>query len=117
MGASTQESEDNCAKMAVSEVRDFLENGNIKNSVNYPNCEAGVCSTEGRITIAHKNVPNMLSQFTALFAKDGVNIENMVNKSRGDYAYSLFDLDHAVEADVKATLEAVEGILKVRIIK
>ena len=92
LGASTQESEDNCAKMAVSEIRDFMENGNIKNSVNYPNCDAGVCSTAGRITIAHKNVPNMLTRFTALFSKDGVNIENMMNKSRGDYAYTILDI-------------------------
>ena len=92
LGASTQESEDNCAKMAVSEIRDFMENGNIKNSVNYPNCDAGVCQTAGRITIAHKNVPNMLSQFTTLFSKDGVNIENMVNKSRGNFAYTILDI-------------------------
>lgn len=117
LGASTQESEDNCAKMAVSEIRDFIENGNVKNSVNYPNCDAGVCSTQGRITIAHKNVPNMLSQFTALFSKDGVNIENMVNKSRGNYAYSIFDICSDVKDDVVKELEAVEGVIRVRVIK
>lgn len=117
LGASTQESEDNCAKMAVHQIRDFIENGNIKNSVNYPNCEAGVCSTEGRITVAHKNVPNMLSQFTSLFSKDGINIENMVNKSRGDYAYTIFDICSESTEAVVRELEAVEGVIRVRIIK
>ena len=117
LGASTQESEDNCAKMAVHEIRDFMENGNIKNSVNYPNCDAGVCSTEGRITVAHKNVPNMLSQFTTLFSKDGVNIENMVNKSRGDYAYSIFDVCSEVKDSVVKDLAAIDGVIRVRVIK
>ncbi|MCI5732122.1 MAG: phosphoglycerate dehydrogenase [Eubacterium sp.] len=117
LGASTQESEDNCAKMAVHEIRDFMENGNIKNSVNYPNCDAGVCSTEGRITVAHKNVPNMLSQFTTLFSKDGVNIENMVNKSRGDYAYSIFDVCSEVKESVIKDLAAIDGVIRVRVIK
>lgn len=117
LGASTQESEDNCAKMAVSEIRDFIENGNIKNSVNYPNCDAGICSTEGRIAVAHKNVPNMLTQFTGIFAKDNVNIENMVNKSRGDYAYSIFDICSEIKEDVVKELEAIDGVIRVRVIK
>lgn len=117
LGASTQESEDNCAKMAVAEIRDFMENGNIKNSVNYPNCDAGVCSTEGRITVAHKNVPNMLSQFTAMFSQDGVNIENMVNKSRGDFAYSIFDVCSEIKDSVVKDLEAIDGVIRVRVIK
>lgn len=117
LGASTQESEDNCAKMAVSEIRDFMENGNIKNSVNYPNCDAGVCSTEGRITVAHKNVPNMLSQFTTMFSKDGVNIENMVNKSRGNFAYSIFDVCSEIKERVVKDLEAIDGVIRVRVIK
>ena len=117
LGASTQESEDNCAKMAVSEIRDFMENGNIKNSVNYPNCDAGVCQTAGRITIAHKNVPNMLSQFTTLFSKDGVNIENMVNKSRGDYAYTIFDICNPSTEKLVNELQAIDGVIKVRIVK
>ena len=117
LGASTQESEDNCAKMAVHQIRDFMENGNIKNSVNYPNCDAGVCSTEGRITVAHKNVPNMLSQFTTLFSKDGVNIENMVNKSRGDYAYSIFDVCSEIKDRVVKDLAAIDGVIRVRVIK
>ena len=117
LGASTQESEDNCAKMAVSEIRDFMENGNIKNSVNYPNCDAGVCQTAGRITIAHKNVPNMLSQFTTLFSKDGVNIEIMVNKSRGNFAYTILDICSDSTDEVVKELEALDGVIRVRVIK
>lgn len=117
LGASTQESEDNCAKMAVSEIRDFMENGNIRNSVNYPNCDAGVCSAEGRVTVAHKNVPNMLTQFTGLFAKDNVNIENMINKSRGDYAYTIFDVSSKVIEEVVNELKAIDGVIRVRVIK
>ena len=117
LGASTQESEENCAKMAVSEIRDFMENGNIKNSVNYPNCDAGVCQTAGRITIAHKNVPNMLSQFTTLFSKDGVNIENMVNKSRGNFAYTILDICSDSTDEVVKELEALDGVIRVRVIK
>ena len=117
LGASTQESEDNCAKMAVSEIRDFMENGNIKNSVNSPNCDAGVCQTAGRITIAHKNVPNMLSQFTTLFSKDGVNIENMVNKSRGNFAYTILDICSDSTDEVVKELEALDGVIRVRVIK
>ncbi len=117
LGASTQESEDNCAKMAVSEIRDFMENGNIKNSVNYPNCDAGVCQTAGRITIAHKNVPNMLSRFTTLFSKDGVNIENMVNKSRGNFAYTILDICSDSTDEVVKELEALDGVIRVRVIK
>lgn len=117
LGASTQESEDNCAKLAVREIRDFIENGNIKNSVNYPNCDAGICSTEGRITICHKNVPNMISRFTALFSKDGVNIETMLTKSRGDYAYTILDICSSSTDKVVEELEALSGVIRVRVIK
>ena len=117
LGASTQESEDNCAKLAVREIRDFVENGNIKNSVNYPNCDAGVCSTEGRITINHKNVSNMLSQFTTLFSKDGVNIETMVSKSRGDYAYTILDICSSSTDKVVKELESLKDVIRVRVIK
>lgn len=117
LGASTQESEDNCAKMAVHEIREFLENGNIKNSVNYPNCDAGVCPTESRVTIAHKNVPNMLSRFTSLFSKDGINIENMVNKSLGNFAYTILDICSDEVDGVAEELEAMDGVIRVRIIK
>ncbi len=117
LGASTQESEDNCAKMAVSALRDFVENGNIRNSVNYPNIDAGVCSTEGRITILHKNVPHMLSRFTALFSQDGINIENMMNKSRGDFAYTVLDICSATPEKVVKDLEALDSVIRVRVIK
>ena len=117
LGASTAESEDNCAIMAVKEIRDYIENGNIKNSVNYPNCSMGKCTAVARIGVLHKNVKGMISKLTTVLGDAGVNISDMTNKSRGDYAYSLFDLDHAVDADVKAALEAVDEVLKVRIIK
>lgn len=117
LGASTEESEDNCAVMAVNELREFIENGNIINSVNYPNCDAGVCKSAGRVTIAHKNVPNMLTQFTGVFAKEGVNITDMVNKSRGEYAYSVLDTETAIGDHAVAALNAIEGVLKVRIVK
>lgn len=117
LGASTEESEDNCAKMAVKEVMDYLENGTIRNSVNYPDCEPGGCATEGRVTICHKNIPNMLTQFTAAFSSAGVNIENMVNKSRGEYAYTVLDVNAKVSGDTVGQLEGISGVLKVRAVK
>ncbi len=117
LGASTQESEDNCAKMAVKQLREFLENGNIINSVNYPALDAGVCATEGRIAVAHKNVHSMLSQFTTVFSKEGINIENMINKSRGDYAYTIFDICSRSTDEIVRDLEGIDGVIKVRIIK
>lgn len=117
LGASTEESEDNCAKMAVKQIREFIENGNIKNSVNYPNLDAGVCTTEGRIAVAHRNKHSMLSQFTTVFGKDGINIENMVNKSRGDYAYTVFDICSVATDAIVKDLEAIEGVIRVRVIK
>ncbi|HAH19117.1 MAG TPA: 3-phosphoglycerate dehydrogenase, partial [Eubacterium sp.] len=117
LGASTEESEDNCAVMAVNEIRDFLENGNIKNSVNYPACDMGKCTAAGRVTIAHKNVPNMLSQFTNVFASVNANISDMIDKSRGEFAYAILDLDSPADADIVSKLEAIEGVIKVRVIK
>ena len=117
LGASTEESEDNCAKMAVRQVMDYLENGNIVNSVNFPNCDMGICTTAGRITLLHKNIPNSLSQFTAAISGEGVNIAGLVNKSRGDYAYTMFDLDHTPSADAVEALKKIEGVLRVRVIK
>lgn len=117
LGASTEESEDNCAVMAVKQLKDYLENGNIKNSVNYPNCDAGVCTTAGRVAILHKNIPNMLTQFTGAFSAENVNIANMVNKSRGDYAYSVIDVENKVDEGMVAKLTAFKGVLKVRVIK
>ena len=117
LGASTEESEDNCAMMAVRQVMDYLENGNIVNSVNFPNCEMGICTTAGRITILHKNIPNSLSQFTAAISGEGINIAGLVNKSRGDYAYTMLDLDHTPSAQAVEALTKIDGVLRVRIIK
>lgn len=117
LGASTEESEDNCAVMAVEEIRDFMENGNIRNSVNYPACDAGTCSTEGRITVAHRNIPKMLTQFTNVLSSEGINIASMTNKSRGEYSYAVFDIDSASSQDLADKLAAIEGVLKVRIVK
>lgn len=117
LGASTEESEDNCAIMAVEEIRDFMENGNIRNSVNYPACDAGVCETKGRITVAHKNIPNMLTQFTTVFSSEGINIAHMTNKSRGDYSYCIFDIDSDSTEAFAQKLSVIDGVLKVRIIK
>ena len=117
LGASTEESEDNCAIMAVEEIRDFMENGNIRNSVNYPACDAGVCETKGRITVAHKNIPNMLTQFTTVFSSEGINIAHMTNKRRGDYSYCIFDIDSDSTEAFAQKLSAIDGVLKVRIIK
>lgn len=117
IGASTEESEDNCAVMAVNEIMDFIENGNIKNSVNFPACDMGVCDKAGRVTIAHKNVPNMISQFTSAFAAANINISDMTNKSRGDYAYMILDLDASANDEVVKALEAIDGVIKVRVIK
>ncbi len=112
LGASTPESEDNCAVMAAQELKDFLENGNIKNSVNFPNCDMGkVCGS--RVTVAHKNVPSMLTQLTDVFAKDGINIENMINKSRGDIAYTMIDTHSNVVDTIINDLKAVDGVIKV----
>lgn len=117
LGASTEESEDNCAKMAVKEMMDFLENGNIKNSVNYPNCDMGA-KTEGstRITIMHKNIPNMISQFTALLAREGFNISDLTNKSKKQYAYTMLDVDTAVSGEVFDEITGIDGVLRVRVI-
>ena len=117
LGASTQEAEENCAVMAVEEVRDFLENGNIRNSVNYPACDMGVCQAKGRIAVCHKNVPNTISHITAVMGDAGVNICDMTNKSKDDYAYTMLDLEAPSSDELVKKLEAVEGVIKVRIIK
>lgn len=117
LGASTEESEDNCAIMAVNEMMDYLENGNIRNSVNYSACNMGICKTVGRVAVFHKNVANMISQLTACIGEAGVNIAEFVNKSRGDVAYTMMDIEQPVTADVVAKLESIEGVFKARIIK
>ncbi|MFQ6843505.1 MAG: 3-phosphoglycerate dehydrogenase family protein [Lachnospiraceae bacterium] len=115
LGASTAESEENCAVMAVKELRNFLENGNIKNSVNYPNCDLGICESASRLAICHKNVKGMISRFTDVLAD--TNIHNMSNASKGDFAYTLLDLDSAVSPEEFAQVETIEGVLKVRVVK
>lgn len=117
LGASTEESEDNCAMMAVKELKNFLENGNIKNSVNYPNCDMGQCTQVSRVSVNHKNIKKMISQFTTIFGENDLNIPNMVNKSKGDYAYSLFDLDQKITEEVLEQIKSIDGVLKVRVIK
>ena len=117
LGASTEESEDNCAKMAVEELMDYLENGNIRNSVNYPNCDMGVCRTASRVAVLHLNVPNMIGQITGILASGNVNISDMTNKSRDKYAYTLLDLENPAEEDMVEKLKAIKGVLRVRVLK
>ena len=114
LGASTEESEDNCAKMAVKQVMNYLENGNIVNSVNFPTCDMGVCTKAARITILHRNIPNTLSQFTTVLADENINISDLVNRSKGEYAYTMFDLDSIPSADAIKKLAGIEGVVRVR---
>lgn len=116
LGASTEEAEDNCAKMAVRQVMDYLENGNIVNSVNFPNCDMGKCTKAARMLILHKNIPNSLGQFTSAVAKENVNISDLVNRSKGEYACTMLDLDTAVPKSVVQAIRATEGVLRVRVI-
>ena len=117
LGASTAESEDNCAMMAVREIRDYLENGNIIHSVNFPDCNMAACMTAGRIGILHKNASGMLSRFTTILGDAGINIDGMANKSKGDYAYALIDVDAPVTEEVLGKLDQIEGVLRVRKVK
>ncbi len=117
LGASTEESEDNCAKMAVMEMMDYLENGNIRNSVNYPACDMGVCKTVSRVAVMHLNVPNMIGQVTGMMASCGINISDMTNKSREMYAYTLMDLDKKPDEETIQKLSGIGGILRVRVIQ
>lgn len=117
LGASTEESEENCAVMAVKELKDFLENGNIKNSVNFPNCDMGKCVAVGRIAITHRNIPNMISQVTKVLGSEGINIADMTNKSKGEFAYTLLDLESTASKEALAELESIDGVAKVRVIK
>lgn len=113
LGASTEEAEDNCAIMAIEELIDYIDNGNIKNSVNYPNCNAGIKDAEMRICINHKNVSGMIAKFSTVISNDGGNIENLVNKSKGEYAYSIIDVNGIVKIE---DIEAIDGVLRVRVI-
>ena len=117
LGASTEESEDNCARMAVKQVMNYLENGNIINSVNFPNCDMGICDKASRITILHKNIPNTLSKFTMVLSTEDINISDLVNRSRGEYAYTMLDLDHVPSQRAVEMLKKVDGVLRVRVIR
>ena len=117
LGASTEESEDNCAIMAVKEMRDYLENGNIRNSVNFPAIDMGVCEKVGRVAVFHKNEPNMIASFTKVFGDNGINISDMSNKSRKDVAVSMFDVETKITDEIKEQLAAVEGVFRVRVVK
>ncbi len=117
LGASTEESEDNCAKMAVKEMMEYLRNGNIKNSVNYPNCDMGICDKAGRIAIFHKNITNMIAKFSSVFGENGINISDLTNKSRGDIAYTMLDVESPVTEEIVNTLAQIEGVFRVRVVK
>lgn len=117
LGASTEESEDNCAKMAVEEMMEYLENGNIRNSVNYPACDMGVCHQAGRVAIFHKNIANMITKFAACFGDAGVNITDMMNKSRGEVAYTMLDIEQPANAEIIEKLSKVDGVFRVRVVK
>ncbi len=117
LGASTEESEDNCAKMAVEQMMNYLENGNIVNSVNYPNCDMGVCAQAGRIAIFHRNIANMITKFTACFGDQGVNITDMMNKSRGEVAYTMLDLESPATEEMIGKLQSIDGVFRVRVVK
>ena len=117
LGASTEESEDNCAKMAVKEMMNYLKNGNINNSVNYPNCDMGVCTQAGRVAIFHKNIANMITKFTACFGDEGINISDMMNKSRGEVAYTMMDIETAADESIIKKLRSINGVFRVRVVK
>ena len=117
LGASTEESEDNCAKMAVKEMMEYLRNGNIKNSVNYPNCDMGICDKAGRIAIFHKNITNMIAKFSSVFGENGINISDLTNKSRGDIAYTMLDVESPVTEEIVNMLAQIEGVFRVRVVK
>jgi D-3-phosphoglycerate dehydrogenase len=116
LGASTEESEDNCAVMAVQQMMDYLENGNIKNSVNFPACDMGAIKGKVRLCIFNQNVPNMIGQFASVLADAGINIPSMTNKSKGDLAYTLIDADQGVPEEVIEKLKAIPEVFKVRVI-
>lgn len=117
LGASTAEAEDNCAVMAVEEIRNYIENGNIINSVNFPRCDMGECSAESRLAVLHKNSKGTLAAITSIVGDADVNVADMTNKSRDVYAYTLMDLDSALPKDLVAKIDALESVIKVRIVK
>lgn len=117
LGASTEESEDNCAVMAVKQMKNYLENGNIVNSVNYPSCDMGICAQAGRVAIFHKNIANMITKFTACFGDNNINISDMTNKSRGEVAYTMLDIEQPASAEIIEKLQSIDGVFRVRVVK
>lgn len=117
LGASTEESEDNCAVMAVKELQEYLENGNIANSVNYPKCDMGICEQAGRVAIFHKNIANMITKFTACFGENNINISDMTNKSRGEVAYTMLDIETPASKEIIEKLQSIDGVFRVRVVK
>ena len=114
LGASTPEAEDNCAIMAVNQIRDFLEHGNIKNSVNFPDCELDTFGSSHRLVIANKNVPNMVGQITTILASEKINIADMINRHKGDYAYNIIDIDNVIPSLAIDKLKSIDGVIMVR---
>ena len=117
LGASTAESEDNCAVMAAAELQDYLDNGNILHSVNYPDCDAGVCKTESRIACLHGNLPGMISKFTSIMSEENINIANLTNKGRDKIAYTIIDIDSRITDEALDRIRAISGMYRVRIVK
>lgn len=117
LGASTEESEDNCAVMAVKQMKDYLENGNIANSVNYPKCDMGICEQAGRVAIFHKNIANMITRFTACFGDNNINISDLTNKSRGEVAYTMLDIETPASKEIIGKLQSIDGVFRVRVVK
>lgn len=117
LGASTAEAEDNCAVMAVQEISDYMENGNITHSVNYPDCQMGICQTAGRIALLHYNRQGVIAQYTTILGDANINVSDMTNKTRGDFAYALLDIDAPVTPEVEEKLNAIEDVIRVRVVK
>ena len=117
LGASTEEAEDNCAKMAVDEIRNYIENGNVVNSVNFPNCDLGICQTTGRLTVIHKNTKGIIAKYSTILGDADINVADMSNKTKGEYAYAIIDVDSPITDEVVEKLSNSEGVIKVRIIK
>ena len=118
LGASTEEAEENCAMMAVKELRNYIENGNIVNSVNYPTCDMGICADgNSRVAVLHRNVPNMIAQITNLLGEAGINIANLTNKARGEFAYTLVETEAPIDEAMAEKLAAIESVCRVRVVK
>lgn len=114
LGASTEESEINCAAMAVRQMQEYLENGNIKNSVNFPDCDMGVCASASRVVVFHKNIANMIAKFSAVVGGNGLNIANMMNRSKGAVACTMMDLESDAEEEILEQLGKIDGVFRVR---